>query len=81
MSEQHGDIDRKEHYFIIKAWKQEDGSFSYSFDHDAAELYYPNAVWNNKIGEWIDLNKNEDLMAEDQNIQSDIYNKLGMVQE
>lgn len=75
MTERHGDIDREEYYYVIKAWQDEDNNKHYLFDHDQCAVVFPDgAIWNNKIGQW-SVVKNSNL---DQEFCDEIWDKLDM---
>ena len=75
MPEEHGNIDRKEYYYVIKAWEDKDGDKYYIFDHDQCAAVFPDgALWNNKIGQWSAV-ENSDL---DQEFCDEIWEKLNM---
>lgn len=75
MAERHGNIDRKEYYYVIKAWQDEDGKNYYLFDHDTCSIRFSEGVvWNNKIGEWGHM-ENSDL---DQQFCDELWEKLNM---
>lgn len=75
MAERHGDIDRKEYYYVIKAWQDEDGNKHYLFDHDTCSARFTEGVvWNNKIGQWGHM-ENSDL---DQEFCDEVWEKLNM---
>jgi len=75
MTERHGDIDRKEYYYVIKAWQDEDGNKYYIFDHDTcSSRFSEGVVWNNKIGQWGPM-QNSNL---DQEFCDEIWEKLNM---
>lgn len=76
MSERHGDIDRKEHYYVIKAWEDSDGNKYYLFDHDTCAVRFSEgAVFDNKLGVWISAKDNSD---KDNEFCDDIWSKLNM---
>lgn len=75
MAEEHGNIDRIEHYYVIKAWQDKDGNKHYLFDHDTCAVkFIDGAVWNNKIGQW-GVVENNNL---DQEFCDEIWEKLNM---
>jgi hypothetical protein len=60
----HGDIHRKEHHFIVKAWLDKDDKINFDLDMENVEVFYPTPVFNMGTGEWVKLD-NEKIMAID----------------
>jgi hypothetical protein len=79
MTEKHGSIDRIEYYYVVKAWyDKENGKEKFAFDHNtAASKFQDGMVWNNKIGEWSQIDT-EDKAQADIVFIDEIWNKLGM---
>jgi hypothetical protein len=76
MAEEHGNIDRIEYYYVIKAWEDKDGNKHYLFDHDTCSIRFPDgALFNNKIGQWVNLGDKSD---KDTEFCDDIWEKLNM---
>lgn len=76
MAESHGNIDRKEFYYVIKAWEDSDGNKHYLFDHDTCSARFSEgAIWNNKTGEWSNTGDNSD---KDQEFCDEIWMRLDM---
>lgn len=79
MAEKHGDIDRKEHYFVIKGWQDEDGRNYFITDHDTCEIKFQDGtVWNNKVGEWIRIEKDSLELEIDTALCDELWDKLDM---
>lgn len=75
--EPHNNIDRKEFYYVIKAWKDKDNNNQYLLDHETCESRFNDGVvWNNKIGQWSKIN-NDDLSL-DESFCDELWNKLNM---
>lgn len=80
MSEKHGDIDRKEYYYVIKAFRdnEDPNKIHYLFDHDTCLARFPEGiVWNNKIGVWENINGED---AFDTAVCNDVWEKLNMLE-
>jgi hypothetical protein len=60
----HGDIHRKEHHFIVKAWLDKDDKINFDLDMENVEVFYPTPVFNMGTGEWIKLD-NDKIMEQD----------------
>jgi len=75
MSERHGNIDREEHYYVIKAWQDDDGNKYYLFDHDTCAVRFSDGpIFNNQLGIWIKAKDN----IKDDEFCDDIWSKLNM---
>lgn len=60
----HGDIHRKEHHFIVKAWLDKDDKINFDLDLENVEVFYPTPVFNMGTGEWLKLESGK-LMEDD----------------
>ena len=77
MSIKHGDIHRKEHHFIVKAWIDQDEKINFDLDLENIEVFYPTPVFNMANGEWVKLD-NEKIMAEDTKMLHLLQERLGI---
>lgn len=80
MSEPHELIDRKEYYYVIKAFRdnEDPNKIHYLFDHDTCLARFPEGiVWNNKTGVWENLNGED---AFDSSVCDDVWEKLNMLE-
>jgi hypothetical protein len=75
--EPHKNIDRIEYFYVIKAWKDNDGVNRYLLDHETCEARFDDGVvWNNKIGQWSKIStEGSDI---DQAFCDELWNKLSM---
>jgi hypothetical protein len=79
MAERHGMIDRKEYYYVIKAFRdnEDPNKIHYLFDHDTCLARFSEGiVWNNKTGVWENI-EGED--AFDIAVCDDVWEKLNML--
>ena len=79
MAERHGMIDRKEYYYVIKAFRdnEDPNKIHYLFDHDTClARFQEGIVWNNKTGVWENI-EGED--AFDIAVCDDVWEKLNML--
>ena len=77
-SEPHGNINRKEFYYVIKAWRDKNNKNQYLLDHETCESrFIDGVIWNNKTGEWSKIN-NEDFQL-DNIFCEELWNKLDMI--
>ena len=60
----HGDIHRKEHHVIVKAWLDKDDKINFDLDMENVEVFYPTPVFNMGTGEWVKLD-NDKIMEQD----------------
>ena len=60
----HGDIHRKEHHFIVKAWLDQDDKINFDLDLENVEVFYPTPVFNMGTGEWVKLDSGK-IMEDD----------------
>jgi hypothetical protein len=60
----HGDIHRKEHHFIVKAWLDKDDKINFDLDLENVEVFYPTPVFNMGTGEWVKLDSGK-IMEDD----------------
>lgn len=80
MSEPHELIDRKEYYYVIKAFRdnEDPNKIHYLFDHDTCLARFPEGiVWNNKIGVWENIEGFDEFETA---VCDDIWDKLNMLQ-
>lgn len=64
MGIKHGDIHRKEHHFIVKAWLDKDDKINFDLDLENVEVFYPTPVFNMGTGEWVKLDSGK-IMEDD----------------
>ena len=57
----HGDIHRKEHHFIVKAWLDQDDKINFDLDLENVEVFYPTPVFNMGTGEWVKLDEGKTM--------------------
>ena len=60
----HGDIHRKVHHFIVKAWLDKDDKINFDLDLENVEVFYPTPVFNMGTGEWVKLDSGK-IMEDD----------------
>jgi len=71
----HGDIHRKEHHFIVKAWLDKDDKINFDLDLENVEVFYPTPVFNMGTGKWVKLDSGK-IMEDDTRMLKLLQEKL-----